>query len=106
VRRREFVQLIACSAAGSLIALRSLAAGTSQMTTIDSQVHAYEANTPKRPWHGVPNWPAHVTGDEMVAAMDKVGVAGGRTAQDALSPGNIAGPPKIRTTKIISAPCR
>ncbi|MCP4616480.1 MAG: amidohydrolase [Bradyrhizobium sp.] len=43
---------------------------------IDSQVHAYEANTPKRPWHSVPNWPAHVTGEEMVAAMDKVGVDG------------------------------
>ncbi len=46
------------------------------MAIIDSQVHAYEANTPKRPWHNVPNWPAHVTGDEMVAAMDKVGVDG------------------------------
>ena len=46
------------------------------MTIIDSQVHAYEANTPKRPWHTVPNWPAHVTGDEMVAAMDTVGVDG------------------------------
>src|ERR1700760_4668452 len=46
------------------------------MTIIDSQVHAYEANTPKRPWHTVPNWPDHVTGDEMVAAMDKVGVDG------------------------------
>ena len=46
------------------------------MPIIDSQVHAYEANTPKRPWHDVPNWPAHVTGDEMVAAMDKVGVDG------------------------------
>jgi predicted TIM-barrel fold metal-dependent hydrolase len=46
------------------------------MPIIDSQVHAYEANTPKRPWHSVPNWPAHVTGDEMVAAMDKVGVDG------------------------------
>ncbi len=46
------------------------------MTIIDSQVHAYEANTPKRPWHNVPNWPAHATGDEMVAAMDKVGVNG------------------------------
>jgi predicted TIM-barrel fold metal-dependent hydrolase len=39
-------------------------------------VHAYEANTPKRPWAKVPNWPAHVTGDEMVAAMDRVGVDG------------------------------
>ena len=43
---------------------------------IDSQVHAYEANTPQRPWASVPNWPPHVTGDEMVAAMDKVGVDG------------------------------
>ena len=46
------------------------------MTIIDLQVHAYEANTAKRPWHSVPNWPDHVTGDEMVAAMDKVGVDG------------------------------
>ena len=46
------------------------------MTIIDSQVHVYEANTPKRPWHSVPNWPDHVTGDEMVAAMNKVGVDG------------------------------
>jgi len=46
------------------------------MPIIDSQVHAYEANTPKRPWRTVPNWPDHVTGDEMVIAMDKVGVDG------------------------------
>ena len=46
------------------------------MPVIDSQVHAYEANTPQRPWATVPNWPPHVTGDEMVAAMDKVGVDG------------------------------
>src|ERR1700687_621573 len=46
------------------------------MAIIDSQVHSYEANTPKRPWHSVPNWPDHVTGDEMVAAMDRVGVDG------------------------------
>ena len=30
------------------------------MPIIDSQVHVYEANTPKRPWHSV-NWPDHVT---------------------------------------------
>ena len=29
------------------------------MPIIDSQIHAYEANTPKRPWHTVPDWPAH-----------------------------------------------
>jgi L-fuconolactonase len=46
------------------------------MTIIDSQVHAYEANTPKRPWHSIPNWPPHLTGEEMCAEMDKVGVDG------------------------------
>jgi L-fuconolactonase len=46
------------------------------MPIIDSQIHAYEANTPERPWHSVPNWPPHVTGDEMVAEMDRVGVDG------------------------------
>ena len=46
------------------------------MMIIDSQVHAYEANTPKRPWHTVPNWPDHATGDEMVAAMDELGIDG------------------------------
>jgi len=50
--------------------------GASPMTIIDAQVHAYAANTPQRPWHNVPNWPPHVTGDEMVAAMNKVGVDG------------------------------
>ena len=48
---------------------------------IDPQVHAYAANTPERPWNSVPNWPAHVTGDEMVAAMDKVGVDGRSTSR-------------------------
>jgi len=28
------------------------------MTIIDSRVRSYEANTPKRPWHSVPHWPA------------------------------------------------
>ena len=46
------------------------------MSIIDSQVHVYAANTPDRPWHRVPNWPDHVTGDEMVEAMDTVGVDG------------------------------
>ena len=46
------------------------------MSIIDSQVHVYAANAPDRPWHTVPNWPDHVTGDEMVQAMDAVGVDG------------------------------
>jgi L-fuconolactonase len=43
---------------------------------IDSQIHAYEANTPKRPWRTVPNWPSSATGEEQVAAMDKLGIDG------------------------------
>lgn len=46
------------------------------MTIIDSQVHAYERNHPGRPWHGVLAGPDEVTGDQMVAAMDAVGVDG------------------------------
>jgi predicted TIM-barrel fold metal-dependent hydrolase len=46
------------------------------MPIIDSQVHAYEANTPKRPWLSVPNWPPSATGDETVAAMDRLGIDG------------------------------
>lgn len=46
------------------------------MPIIDSQVHAYEANTPERSWDTVPNWPDHITGDEMITAMDAVGVDG------------------------------
>jgi predicted TIM-barrel fold metal-dependent hydrolase len=46
------------------------------MMIIDSQVHAYEANTPKRPWQSARNWPASATGDETVALMDKLGIDG------------------------------
>ena len=44
--------------------------------TIDSQVHAYERNRPERPWSGFLTGPDEVTGDDMVAAMDAVGVDG------------------------------
>ncbi len=44
--------------------------------TIDSQVHAYERDRPERPWAGTLQGPAEVTGDDMVAAMDAVGVDG------------------------------
>jgi L-fuconolactonase len=46
------------------------------MPTLDSQVHAYERNHPGRPWLGTLHGPAEVTGDQMVAAMDAVGVDG------------------------------
>jgi L-fuconolactonase len=46
------------------------------MLTIDAQVHCYERNHPGRPWAGHLQGPPQVTGDEMVAAMDAVGVDG------------------------------
>ena len=46
------------------------------MVTIDSQVHCYERNHPGRPWAAVLHGPPEVTGDDMVAAMDAVGVDG------------------------------
>ena len=47
-----------------------------QALTIDCQVHCYERNTPERPWRGHLEGPEQVTGDDMVAAMDGVGVDG------------------------------
>ena len=41
---------------------------------IDSQVHAYERDHPGRPWAGALPGPPEATGDQIVAAMDAVGV--------------------------------
>lgn len=46
------------------------------MPIIDAQVHAYERDHPGRPWAGVLHGPPEVTGDDMVKAMDAVGVDG------------------------------
>jgi len=46
------------------------------MPVIDCQVHAYERNHPGRPWRSALAGPREVTGDQMVAAMDAVGVDG------------------------------
>ena len=46
------------------------------MVTIDAQVHAYERDHPGRPWAAVLHGPPEATGDQMVAAMDEVGVDG------------------------------
>ena len=46
------------------------------MVTIDVQVHAYERDHPGRPWAAVLHGPPESTGDQMVAAMDEVGVDG------------------------------
>src|SRR5262249_38800013 len=50
--------------------------GGDVMVIIDAQVHAYERDHPGRPWAGVLTGPAEVTGNDMVAAMDAVGVDG------------------------------
>ncbi len=46
------------------------------MPILDAQVHAYERDHPGRPWAAVLTGPPEVTGDDMVAAMDDVGVDG------------------------------
>ncbi len=46
------------------------------MLTIDAQVHCYERNHPGRPWHAVLAGPPQVTAEDMVKAMDAVGVDG------------------------------
>jgi L-fuconolactonase len=46
------------------------------MPTIDAQVHCYERNHPGRPWHAVLAGPPQVTGEDMIKAMDEVGVDG------------------------------
>jgi len=43
---------------------------------IDAQVHAYERDHPHRPWAATLHGPPEVTGDDMVNAMDEVGVDG------------------------------
>ena len=79
------------------------------MPIIDSQVHAYEANTPKRPCATKPNWPPHVTGDEMVAAMDKVDTGSPRRTSGSNQPKAAAGEldvPSARRTSIRRPRCR
>src|SRR5690349_10283777 len=50
--------------------------GREAMAILDAQVHAYERNHPGRLWAGTLHGPAEVTGDQMVAVMDAVGVDG------------------------------
>ena len=40
------------------------------------QVHCYERNHPGRPWHAVLTGPPQVTGEDMIKAMNSVGVDG------------------------------
>ena len=49
---------------------------TDQDFIIDCQVHAYEKNTPQRPWSGHLQGPDSVSGESMVEAMAEVGVDG------------------------------
>ena len=46
------------------------------MPIIDAQVHCYERNHPGRPWTAVLAGPPEVTAEDMIKAMDEVGVDG------------------------------
>jgi len=50
--------------------------GRCAVPIIDAQVHAYERDRPERPWTEALAGPAEVTGADMAAAMDAVGVDG------------------------------
>ena len=55
--------------------MQPLNAGEAEIVAIiDVQVHAYERNHPGRPWVGHLHGPESANGQEMVAAMDAVGV--------------------------------
>src|ERR1044071_654183 len=71
--RRQFVQ----TSAGAIAALGLPGpARAADWKTIDAQVHCYERNRPERPWAATLTGPDEMTGDQMVAAMDAVGVDG------------------------------
>ena len=76
LRRRTFIQSSSAAAGAIVAAGLPWAARAASWTTIDAQVHAYERNHPGRPWAGTLVGPAEMTGDQMVAAMDAVGVDG------------------------------
>src|SRR6202140_453795 len=73
LHRREFMQ----ASAGAIAAVGLPgAARAAAWKIIDAQVHCYERNRPERPWAGTLGGPEEMTGDQMVAAMDAVGVDG------------------------------
>jgi predicted TIM-barrel fold metal-dependent hydrolase len=76
LHRRKFIQASAAAGAVTAAGLLPGSARAASLTMIDAQVHAYERNHPGRPWAGTLVGPAEMTGDEMVAAMDAVGVDG------------------------------
>jgi len=73
LRRRDFIKISAgaIAAAGAPEKVRA-----SAWKMIDAQVHCYERNHAERPWANTLVGPEEVTGDQMVAAMDAVGVDG------------------------------
>jgi predicted TIM-barrel fold metal-dependent hydrolase len=77
LHRRQFIRGSA-AAVGAAAAAEMLprAARAASAPIIDAQVHCYERNSPSRPWAGTLVGPKEITGDQMVVAMDAVGVDG------------------------------
>ncbi len=69
MHRRQFLEV-------SAMALATAGLSAAGFKTIDSQVHCYERNRPERPWAATLVGPDEMTGDQMMAAMDAVGVDG------------------------------
>jgi L-fuconolactonase len=71
------------------------------MRMIDVQDHAYERNHPGRPWVGQLHGPQSANGEEMIAAMDAVGV----DAAIIVSTFNPYRPISIATTRVTRWRC-
>ena len=74
--RRGFIKTSAAAAGAVAATALPRAVRAASRPIIDVQVHAYERNHPGRPWAGTLVGPAEMTGDQMVVAMDAVGVEG------------------------------
>jgi len=75
--RRELLKMSVLSTVIGLAGpSRTAFSADSKPLTIDAQVHDYERDHPGRPWAAVLTGPPEVTGNDMVAAMDAVGVDG------------------------------
>jgi L-fuconolactonase len=74
--RRDVLKISALASVSGLLGATRAVAQPKSTLTIDSQVHAYERDHPGRPWAAALTGPPEVTGDNMVAAMDAVGVDG------------------------------
>src|SRR5271155_1292083 len=78
-------------------------AGRTAVPVIDVQVHPFDRNHPGRPWASPSHGLDSATGEEMVAAMNSVGVDGDLALASQLPLTNlVSGPSKRNSTNLRS----